>query len=71
MLWDDVKELLKYKLPEAVQHLWIDPLVCVRSDENLIELTCPDKFFCSWVQENYLKFIRESLVEKGTSTVFS
>ena len=69
MLWNEVKELLKHKLPEAVQHLWIEPLACVRSDENLIELTCPDKFFCSWVQENYLKFIRESLVELGKTDI--
>ena len=65
MLWDEVKEVLKHKMPEAVQHLWIDPLTCIRSDQNLIELTCPDKFFCSWVQENYLKIIQESLVELG------
>ena len=65
MLWNDVKELLKYKLPEAVQHLWIDPLICIRADENQIELTCPDKFFCSWVQENYMRIIHESLVELG------
>ena len=65
MLWNEVREVLKYKIPEAVQHLWIDPLTCIRADENLIELTCPDKFFCSWVQENYLKIIQESLVELG------
>ncbi len=65
MLWNEVKELLKHKLPEAVQHLWIDPLDCIRADENHIELVCPDKFFCSWVKENYLKVIQESLVQMG------
>ena len=25
MLWNEVKEILKHKLPEAVQHLWIEP----------------------------------------------
>jgi len=65
MLWNEVKELLKHKLPEAVQHLWIEPLTCIRADENHIELACPDKFFCSWVKENYLKIIQESLVQLG------
>ena len=65
MLWNEVKELLKHKLPEAVQHLWIEPLTCLRADENLIELVCPDKFFCSWVKENYLQIIQESLVQLG------
>jgi len=65
MLWNEVKELLKHKLPEAVQHLWIEPLTCIREDDKLIELACPDKFFCSWVKENYLKIIQESLVQLG------
>jgi len=65
MLWNEVKELLKHKLPEAVQHLWIEPLTCISADENHIELACPDKFFCSWIKENYLKVIQESLEQLG------
>ena len=68
MLWDQVKELLKQKLPEAVQHLWIEPLTCVRADENHLELSCPDKFVCSWVKENYFKVIQESLVQLGKTS---
>jgi chromosomal replication initiator protein len=69
MLWNEVKELLKHKLPEAVQHLWIEPLTCIKADENHIELACPDKFFCSWVKENYLNVIQESLVQLGNNSV--
>jgi len=65
MLWNEVKEILKHKLPEAVQHLWIAPLTCIRDEENIIELACPDKFFCSWVKENYLRVMQESLAELG------
>ena len=68
MLWNEVKEILKYKLPEAVQHLWIEPLTCVRADENQIELACPDKFFCMWVKENYLKIMEESLLQLGKTS---
>ena len=68
MLWNEVKELLKDKLPEAVQHLWIEPLTCIKADENHIELACPDKFFCSWVKENYLKVIQESLLQLGKTS---
>ena len=68
MLWDEVKELLRYKLPEAVQHLWIEPLTCIKADENQIELACPDKFFCSWVKENYLQIMQESLVQLGKTS---
>jgi chromosomal replication initiator protein len=69
MLWNEIKEILSYKLPEAVQHLWIEPLACTRADENRIDLACPDKFFCSWIKENYLKVIEESLEELGKTSV--
>lgn len=65
MLWTEVKEILKHKLPEAVHHLWIEPLTCIKSEEDYIELGCPDKFFCLWVKENYLNVIEESLVQLG------
>lgn len=68
MLWTEVKEILKHKLPEAVHHLWIEPLTCIKADDDYIELGCPDKFFSLWVQENYLNVIEESLVQLGKST---
>ncbi len=68
MLWNEVKNILKQKLPEAVQHLWIEPLTCIKADGDQIELACPDKFFCIWVKENYLKVIQEALVEMGKSS---
>ena len=69
MLWNEIKEILRHKLPEAVQHLWIEPIACAKADENRVELVCPDKFFCSWIKENYLKVIKESLDELGKSSV--
>jgi chromosomal replication initiator protein len=69
MLWDEVKETLKYKLPEPVQHLWIEPLTCISAGENVLELGCPDKFFCSWVKENYLQVMQESLTQLGKGAV--
>ncbi|MBW2466182.1 MAG: chromosomal replication initiator protein DnaA [Deltaproteobacteria bacterium] len=72
MLWTEVKEILKHKLPEAVHHLWIEPLTCLKADADHIELACPDKFFCLWVQENYLNVIEECLLQLGkTSTRIS
>jgi chromosomal replication initiator protein len=69
MLWNEIKEILRYKLPEAVQQLWIEPLSCIRADESRIDLACPDKFFCSWIKENYQKVIEESLEQLGKTAV--
>ena len=65
MLWDNIKELLKEKLPATSHSLWIEPVTCGRTDGNMLELICPDRFFCSWVTENYLGLIQESLAEIG------
>jgi len=68
MLWNEVKEILKHKLPEAVQHLWIEPLTCIKADKDHLELGCPDKFFCIWVKENYLGIIQDVLAEMGKAS---
>ena len=61
MLWQLTKEILAEKLPESVYSLWIDPLNGTFKDDQILELTGPDKFFCSWVAENYQQPIREAL----------
>jgi chromosomal replication initiator protein len=65
MPWNEIKDLLKDKLPETVHNLWIEPISCTRDDETLLELSCPDRFFCSWVKENYLTIIKDSLMYLG------
>jgi chromosomal replication initiator protein len=65
MPWNEIKDYLKDKLPETAHKLWIEPITCIRADENLLELSCPDRFFCGWIKENYLSIIEESLGELG------
>ncbi len=69
MLWDKIKELLKDKLPATTHSLWIEPVTCGRTDGRLLELICPDRFFCSWVTENYLGLIQDSLAEIGMDSL--
>jgi len=61
MLWDTVKSNLQEFLPSSEYSLWIKPLVCHRSDEKILELAGPDRFFCAWVKERYLDQIRSTL----------
>ncbi len=65
MLWEKIKNSLKDKLPSTTHGLWIEPLDCVNQNEKEIALSCPDRFFCSWVRDNYSHHIRESLNEFG------
>ena len=63
MLWQEVKSILQGKLPEGAFSLWVEPLQCVREDEQFIELAGPDRFFCSWVHEHYQGEMQQALQE--------
>ena len=65
MLWEKIKDALKDKLPATSHSLWIEPIQSKSADGSTLELICPDRFFCSWVSDNYLGLIQESLADIG------
>ncbi|OGQ95368.1 MAG: chromosomal replication initiator protein DnaA [Deltaproteobacteria bacterium RIFOXYD12_FULL_57_12] len=70
MLWERIKESLRGMLPETTYSLWIEPIVCVKnSDDQQLELACPDRFFSTWVTDNYLEVINSVLGELGSPQV--
>jgi len=69
MYWQEVREVLRRTLPESVFALWIEPLRCHQADRQTLGLAGPDRFFCSWVADNYLKEIEAALAEAGCAGV--
>ncbi len=63
MTWSKIKEKLSEKLPNSAFSLWIEPLVCIKENEQVLELAGPDSFFCSWIVNNYLGQIKDCLKE--------
>ncbi len=61
MLWETVKQTLASALPVSEYSLWINPISCVRETQQMLEIACPDRFFCAWVRDRYLKLIEASL----------
>ncbi|WP_420208729.1 chromosomal replication initiator protein DnaA [Candidatus Electronema sp. JC] len=61
MLWETVKKTLSAALPESEFSLWITPIACVRETNQVLELACPDRLFCAWIRDRYLKLIEASL----------
>ena len=61
MPWQRVKRVLARKLADSDFGLWIAPLRCERADQEAIELTGPDPYFCAWVRDTYLADIREAV----------
>ncbi len=61
MLWETVKKSLYTTLPESEYNLWIKPLSCLQENKTTLEISCPDRFFCAWVQERYLDAMQTNL----------
>ncbi len=65
MLWESVRESLQRALPESEYGLWIQPLVCRRQDDEVLELAAPDRFFLAWVEQRYLGLMQSILAERN------
>jgi len=63
--WEQVQDNLHGVLGDDVFNLWIKPLGCRRLSAGVVELTGPDRFFCSWVADNYLTAIKGALSACG------
>jgi chromosomal replication initiator protein len=61
MLWETVKKSLYTTLPESEYTLWIKPLNCLQESRKTLEISCPDRFFCAWVEERYLEAMESNL----------
>jgi len=69
MPWEMIKEKLAEILPENTMSLWIAPLECRHSSDQLLEMVAPDRFFCSWVRENFFSETRKCMDELGLTDV--
>lgn len=65
MTWHQITEQLSTELPQDLHALWIKPLICTRFDDEVVELSGPDRFFCSWVSDQYLSQIKAAMTVHG------
>ncbi len=63
--WDRVRGALRRRLGRDAFHNWIDPLVCLGSDQGVVLFTAPTSFIGTWVARNYGDAIRQLLIEDG------
>lgn len=65
MSWTEIKDILSRKLPESAYSIWILPLNGTIRENRVLEISGPDKFFTTWVTDNYLDDIKNVLAEIG------
>ena len=61
--WATVYKALERSLPANKFKIWIDPLVPLRLDGQILYLGCPNHFFMGWVREHYSRHLEQALSE--------
>ncbi|MGB6064300.1 MAG: chromosomal replication initiator protein DnaA [Desulfomonilaceae bacterium] len=62
-IWTRCIELLRTRVNEHTMSTWLEPIVCEDISEGQVVLSVPNNFFIGWIKENYVKMIRDSLLE--------
>ncbi len=63
MMWEKTKTALQGVLSESVFSLWIEPITFSRKHESTLILSCPDRYFSAYVNQNYLDVISRKASE--------
>lgn len=58
MVWNQCLQALEQELPADQFNTWIRPLQ-IKADEQTVKVLAPNRFVKDWVQDKYLKRIRE------------
>jgi hypothetical protein len=67
--WQAALTLLLQQLPESEVRMWLEPIQATSTEKGL-QLDCPDRFFCAWVQEHYETGIRDVLQRLGITDFY-
>jgi chromosomal replication initiation ATPase DnaA len=60
--WDDVRELLKLRIPADQFDRWIDPLLYLGDDEQgIATFGVPDTYTAKHIQGNFRDLIRDAI----------
>lgn len=61
--WEQSLALLRTRLNEHAISTWITPMVCEDVTDTKVVFSVPNSFFITWIKDNYLKTISDSINE--------
>lgn len=61
--WEESLALLRTRLNEHSITTWITPMVCEEVTDTRVVFTVPNNFFISWIKDNYLEIISDSICQ--------
>ena len=62
-LWSQCLDQLQNRVNEHTFSTWLEPIHCEKESDRGFVLSCPNKFFISWVKDNYFDLITNTLFE--------
>jgi len=63
MVWEKTKTALQNVLSESIFNLWIDPIDHSQKNNSTLILSCPDRYFSAYVNQNYLELITRTAAQ--------
>ncbi|MFH0810949.1 MAG: chromosomal replication initiator protein DnaA [Pseudomonadota bacterium] len=60
-LWLDLTKALQARMSDALFKLWMAPIQAEEGQDGKLILSCPNRFFASWIREHYLQLIQDEL----------
>lgn len=67
-IWARCMALLRTKLTDHAVSTWLEPINCQETGDDKVVLSVPNNFFIVWIKDNYLKEIRNCLLELSGRT---
>jgi chromosomal replication initiator protein len=62
-LWNQCLSTVADKITQQSFDVWLKPLKLISISENSVDLEVPNKFFKDWITDNYLRFIKDVLLQ--------
>jgi chromosomal replication initiator protein len=64
-IWQETLSQLEQNLNPQHFTTWIKPIQFIGIDKDLVQIEVPNRFFLSWIRDNYAELIRETLSSIG------
>ena len=60
-VWSRCLEFIKDNITEQPFHTWFAHIVPVELEGNTLKIKVPSKFFCEWLEENYISLLKSAM----------
>ncbi len=60
-VWSKCLEFIKDNIAEQQFNTWFAPITPVELEGNTLKIKVPSKFFCEWLEENYISLLKSAM----------